>query len=135
MSNYFLKALICYLDAQLRAQLEAASLEAAGLQSETAAAAGGSQQQEEAVAAIQQELANDVASIEAADAALNELATDQALNEIAAEMAVNEIGKANFVFFCWCLKLVFFIFEIFKFQIILALLERCAIHLTLNINL
>ena len=59
------------------------------------AAAGQSEavQQQEVVAAVQEELMKDVASLEAADAALNELATDAALDEIAAEMAVNEIGK------------------------------------------
>jgi len=87
---------LTHLDAELRAQLEAASLEANGLQSELveAAADGHSEavQQQEVVAAIQEELLKEEANLAAADAALNEVATDKALDQIAAEMAVNEIG-------------------------------------------
>jgi hypothetical protein len=72
-------------------------LEANGLQSELLEAAAMGQPeavpQEEVIEAVQNQLAEDVASLDAADAALNELAAEKALDEIAAEMAVNEIGR------------------------------------------
>jgi hypothetical protein len=84
-------------DAQLRAQLDAASLEAAGLESDDLAdpSRGSGSGHEADVAAIRQDLMQEAANLAAADAALNELAANQALDEIAAEMAINEIGKAT----------------------------------------
>jgi len=87
-----------FLDAQLRAQLESASLEAAGLESELADPSRGSGSgHDEDVAAIREELIQEAASLAAADAALNELAADKALDEMAVEMAINEIGKEKVV--------------------------------------
>ncbi len=80
------------IDAALRAQLEAASLEAAGLQSELLAASGGGDQAE-AVTGIQKELLEGVTSLEAVDSALNELASNQGPDEIANAMAANKIGE------------------------------------------